>query len=281
MELEVKNLSKRLPNGKLLLKDISFRVKQGEFVGILGPSGAGKSLTMRCLNGLMKPSTGSVFFTDSKGKKTEVNTLKGKELRHLRQKIGVIFQGFSLVKRSTALENVMIGRLGSIPFLRSLLYGFTDTEAAEAMKALVTVKLEHLAFNRVANLSGGEMQRVAIARAVFQNPELLLADEPISSLDPINAKKIMKLMAPLSEKTPIVGVFHQPEMTAKYCSRVIAIKEGLVVYDGKPQLSESDLMYIYGEELEQITGDTRPDHSSDQPINPSIFPATASNPTPA
>jgi len=104
-------------------------------------------------------------------------------------------------------------------------------------------------------MSGGEMQRVAIARAIFQQPDLLLADEPISSLDPSNAKKIMKLMRPLAEQTPIIGVFHQPEMTAKYCTRVIAIKAGKVVYDGDPKLSEEQLMEIYGEELDMLMGE--------------------------
>ena len=253
--LVVDNIRKVLPDGKVLLDGISFTVKPGEFVAILGASGAGKSLTMRCLNGLTKPTSGSILFTGKDGKTVDITKVKPKELRQVRQKIGVIFQGFSLIKRSTALENVMIGRLGKMNIMRSLVYGFNDEEAAEAMKALEAVKIEHRAFNRVANLSGGEMQRVAIARAIFQEPDLLLADEPISSLDPSNAKKIMKLMRPLAEQTPIIGVFHQPEMTAKYCTRVIAIKEGKVVYDGDPQIPEAQLMEIYGEELDTLYGD--------------------------
>lgn len=251
--LEVRNIRKILPNGKVLLDDISFSVKPGEFVGILGPSGAGKSLTIRCLNGLMKPTSGDVLFTDSKGVTTNISSISGKDLRLMRQKIGVIFQGFSLIKRLSALDNVMIGRLGSMNLMRSLIYGFNDEEAAEALEALKEVKMEHRAFAKVASMSGGEMQRVAIARALFQNPELLLADEPISSLDPSNAKKIMKILKPLAEKIPIVGVFHQPDMTAKYCTRVIAIKDGKVVYDGKPDIKEKKLMEIYGEELEEIS----------------------------
>lgn len=256
--LQVNNITKQLPNGKMLLQGISFDVKPGEFVGILGPSGAGKSLTMRCLNGLMKPTSGEVIFTDSKGISRNISAAKGKELKNIRQKIGVIFQGFSLVKRLTALENVMIGRLGSMNIMRSLFYGFTDNEADEAMELLKQVKIEHLAFNKVSSLSGGEMQRVAIARALFQKPDILLADEPISSLDPSNSKKIMKILAPLSNKVPIVGVFHQPDMTAKYCTRVIAIKDGHVVYNGDPQISEAKLSEIYGEELETLVGDTPP-----------------------
>lgn len=253
--LVVDNIRKVLPDGKVLLDGISFTVEPGEFVAILGASGAGKSLTMRCLNGLTKPTSGSILFTGKDGKTVDITKVKAKELRQVRQKIGVIFQGFSLIKRSTALENVMIGRLGKTNIMRSLIYGFNDEEAEEAMKTLEAVKIEHRAFNRVANLSGGEMQRVAIARAIFQEPDLLLADEPISSLDPSNAKKIMKLMRPLAEHTPIIGVFHQPEMTAKYCTRVIAIKEGKVVYDGDPKIPEVQLMEIYGEELDTLFGD--------------------------
>jgi phosphonate transport system ATP-binding protein len=170
----------------------------------------------------------------------------------VRQKIGVIFQGYHLVKRLSALENVMIGRLGQISTWRSMFYGFTDAEAEEALQALDRVKMSQMANMQTGSLSGGEMQRVSIARAIFQSPTLLLADEPISNLDPSNAKTIMKMIKPLSEMMPVVGVFHQPEMTAKYCTRVIAIKEGKLIYDGDPKLSNKRLEEIYGEELELI-----------------------------
>ncbi|AYL94476.1 phosphonate ABC transporter ATP-binding protein [Mucilaginibacter celer] len=250
--IEVKGLTKTLPNGRKLLNGIDFTVKKGEFVGILGPSGAGKTLTLRCLNGLLKPDSGSVLVEDEQGKKHDICQISKKELRHVRERIGVIFQGYHLVKRLSVLENVMIGRLGQISTLRSLIYGFTDKEAEEALLALEKVKMAHLAQNRTGSLSGGEMQRVAIARAIFQSPTLLLADEPISNLDPSNAKVIMKLIRPLSENIPVVGVFHQPEMTAKYCTRVIAIRDGQVTYDGDPKLSNQTLADIYGEELSQI-----------------------------
>jgi phosphonate transport system ATP-binding protein len=250
--LEVKNLTKSLPNGRKLLDGISFKVKKGEFVGILGPSGAGKTLTLRCLNGLLKPDSGSVIVRDEHNHSLDICQINKRELRRVRQKIGVIFQGYHLVKRLSAIENVMVGKLGQINTLRSLLYGFTDAEADEALKALDKVKMSALAGSITANLSGGEMQRVAIARAIFQSPTILLADEPISNLDPSNAKTIMKMIKPLSEHMPVVGVFHQPEMTAKYCTRVIAIKEGKVIYDGDPKLSNKRLEEIYGEELELI-----------------------------
>jgi phosphonate transport system ATP-binding protein len=254
--IEVKNISKSLPNGRKVLDGISFKVTRGEFVGILGASGAGKSLTLRCLNGLLKPDAGEVWVENEKGKFQNICKVSKAELRKVRQRIGVIFQGYHLVKRLTVLENVMIGRLGQINTLRSIFYGFTDEEAREAVSALENVKIGHLAGARTGNLSGGEMQRVAIARAIFQNPTALLADEPISNLDPNNAKMIMNLIKPLSENIPVIGVFHQPEMTAKYCTRVIAIKEGKIVYDGDPVLSNELLVDIYGEELNHLNDHT-------------------------
>jgi len=243
--IEVRNISKRLPDGRKVLDNISFSVGKGEFVGILGASGAGKTLTLRCLNGLLKPDSGAILMKDASGQVQDICKVSRIRLRKLRQKIGVIFQGYHLVKRLTALDNVLIGRLGQISTFRSLFYGFTDEEAEMASQALEQVKIPQLAGTRVNSLSGGEMQRVAIARAIFQSPNLLLADEPISNLDPSNAKVIMKLIRP-------IGVFHQPEMTARYCTRVIAIKEGRIIYDGDPKLSQDQLIDIYGEELRQI-----------------------------
>jgi phosphonate transport system ATP-binding protein len=257
--IEVKNLTKSLPNGRKLLDGISFTVNKGEFVGILGASGAGKTLTIRCLNGLLKPDSGEVIVEHDQGVRRDICSISKRQLKKVREKIGVIFQGFHLVKRLTALENVMIGRLGQINSVRSLVYGFTDKEAEEGLAALEKVKIQHLAEARVASMSGGEMQRVAIARAIFQNPNLLLADEPLSNLDPSNAKNIMKLIQPLSRDMPVIGVFHQPEMTAKYCTRVIAIKNGRVFYDGDPKLSDELLIEIYGEELRHLEANFFPE----------------------
>lgn len=254
--LEVKNIKKSTPEGKKILKGISFKVEKGEFVGILGASGAGKTLTMRCISGLTKPTSGEVMLIDRKGKKISITNCKGRKLRTVRQKIGNIFQGHNLVKRLNVLENVMIGRLGSINVMRSLLYGFTDEEAREANAALERLNIAHLAHRITGSLSGGEMQRVAIARALFQKPIIMLADEPIASLDPQNAKKIMKLLKSLAEEMPILGIFHQPEITAKYCTRIIAIKDGEIVYNetdknGHKRLFKK-LPEIYGAELEEI-----------------------------
>jgi phosphonate transport system ATP-binding protein len=250
--IEVTNISKSLPGGRKLLDGISFTVRRGEFVGILGASGAGKTLTLRCLNGLLKPDTGSVVVQDQDGSKWDICTIAKTRLRQLRRRIGIVFQGYHLVQRLTALDNVLLGRLGQISTVRSLFYGFTDKERAAALSALEKVKIGALAGARVGRLSGGEMQRVAIARAIFQNPALLLADEPLSNLDPSNAKVIMKLIQPLAQEMPVIGVFHQPEMTARYCTRVIAIKQGRIIYDGDPRLTTHQLVDIYGEELRQI-----------------------------
>ncbi|GAB1857658.1 phosphonate ABC transporter ATP-binding protein [Flavobacteriaceae bacterium MHTCC 0001] len=249
--IEVKNITKSTKEGRQILKGISFKANKGDFIGILGPSGAGKTLTMRCLNGLTKPTTGEILININ-GEEHDIAKYKGKQLRKLRQKIGVVFQGFNLVKRLSVVENVMIGKLGQINQFRSLFKGFNDAEAQTALEALDKVKIEQLAGRKVGSLSGGEMQRVAIARAIFQKPVILLADEPIANLDPSNAKKVMKRLKPLSQEMPVIGVFHQPEIAAKYCNRIIALKDGKIFYDGNSDISESMLEDIYGDELQEI-----------------------------
>lgn len=250
--LRVENLCKTLPDGRKLLEGISFKVERGEFVGVLGASGAGKSLTLRCVLGLTKASSGVVEFDSPNGDCHRITDLKQSKLRSVRRHIGVIFQGLNLVQQLTVIENVMIGRLGSISPVRSWLYGFKDSEAEEALEALKEVKMGGFADRSAYSLSGGEMQRVAIARAIFQTPALYLADEPISSLDPKNSKSIMKILKRLADRTPVLGVFHQPELVSKYCTRIIAIKDGKVAYDGEPKLSSSDISTIYGEEAHEF-----------------------------
>jgi phosphonate transport system ATP-binding protein len=252
--LEVRNLTKRLPDGNALLRDISFRVDKGEFVALLGASGAGKSLTMRAIVGLTSVTHGEVVFSGETGKTYTTTSDSGKELRRARRNIGVIFQGCNLVRRLRVLDNVMIGRLGRIHPLRSWLYGFTDQKAEEAMAALDRVGLADFASRITGSLSGGEMQRVAIARAIFQKPLFYLADEPISSLDPKNAESIMHLLQPLARENPILGAFHQPAMVMRYCTRVIALKQGSIIYDGPPRLASTQLAEIYGADLEQLSG---------------------------
>lgn len=249
--LEVNGISKLLPNGRSILSDVSFRIGKGEFVALLGPSGAGKSMTMRAIIGLTSVTSGNIVFTGETGKTYTTTTASGKELRRARRNIGVIFQGCNLVRRLPVLDNVMIGRLGRIHPLRSWLYGFTDQEAREAMEALDCVGMAQFASRTTGSLSGGEMQRVAVARAIFQRPVFYLADEPIASLDPKNAESIMKLLKPLARENPILASFHQPDMVMRYCTRVIAIRKGAVIYDGCPHLRAAQLAEIYGDEAER------------------------------
>ena len=249
--IEVQNLVKVIPNGKHILDDISFTAQKGEFIGVLGPSGAGKTSLLRCLNGLTSPSSGSIYIKTQE-KNWDLSTCSKRELRNVRKKIGIIFQGLNLVKRATAIKNVMMGRLGRINPLRSILYGFTDQEAKQALQALNQVKIAGLAYRKVASLSGGEKQRVAIARAIFQQPFILLADEPIANLDPLNAEIIMQLLQPFSVEMPVIGVFHQPHIAQKYCTRILALQQGKVIYDGTPNLSDDQLASIYGAEYNEL-----------------------------
>lgn len=244
--LTIKNINKRLPDGRLLLEDISFEAKKGEFVAMLGLSGVGKTVLLRCINGLTRPDSGEVVLSDGNGSLHKMNRIKGKELRKIRRRIGVIFQSFNLVKRVSVLDNVMMGKLGRIHPLRSLFYGFTDEEADNALAALDKAGVGDLAFRRVETLSGGEMQRVALARAIIQEPLLLLADEPVANLDPKSAGALLDYLRPLTRDMAILGVFHQPELVSQYCTRVIGIRDRRIVYDGSPHLSSDNLETIYG-----------------------------------
>jgi phosphonate transport system ATP-binding protein len=245
-------ITKKIATGKVLLNNISFEVRKGEFVGILGASGAGKTLTLKSLIGLMDLNAGEVWIEQENNQHVDIYKTKATVLKKLRSKIALIFQGYHLVQRASVLDNVLMGRLGSISTFRSLFIGFNTNEKSEAFKALERVNMHSFANTKVSALSGGEKQRVAIARALFQQPNLLLADEPISNLDPKNAKTIMVLLKELSQLFPVIGVFHQPDLCAKYCSRIIAIKEGAVFYDGQPNLDEKTLEAIYGDELSSI-----------------------------
>ena len=250
--IKAEGIIKKLKSGQLLLNNISFEVRKGEFVGILGASGAGKTLTLKSLIGLMELTAGAVWVEQENNQHINIYKTSTRALKKLRSKIALIFQGYHLVQRATVIDNVLMGRLGTISTWRSLFIGFTAQEKTEAMMALERVNMQTFANSLVNALSGGEKQRVAIARALFQQPNLLLADEPISNLDPKNAKTIMALLKELSVFFPVIGVFHQPELCAKYCTRIIAIKDGALFYDGKPNLDEKTLEDIYGEELSSI-----------------------------
>lgn len=246
--LVVRNLSKRLPDGRPLLKDISFSVDRGEFVAVLGISGAGKTILLRCINRLTTPDGGKILLNGD-GAPVDIMQHNKNELRTIRRRIGMIFQNFSLVKRLTVLENVLTGRLGYVHTVGNMVFGFSKEEMEMAFKSLECVGISDLAKRKAGTLSGGEMQRVAIARALVQEPILLLADEPIANLDPNTSERIMELLREitLSKKIGTLAVLHQPEMAEKYATRVIGIKDGLVSYDGTPSLSEIGWSRIYGQ----------------------------------
>lgn len=250
--LQVQHIAKRVQGGKEILKDIHFSVAPGEFIVILGPSGAGKSMTLRCLNGLIQPTRGEVILRLPGAAPIAIHAASGRSLRQARQHISMVFQGLHLVGRLTALENVMVGGLGQMSSFRSILMGFSDQEAEKAYQLLAELHIGDLAFRRVATLSGGEAQRVALARALFQEPALLLADEPVANLDPSHAHAIMRIFRDQIHRMPVVAVLHQPDLAAEYGTRVIGIRDGKVVYDGPPRLSEADLSALYGAELQEI-----------------------------
>lgn len=245
--IAVSSITVTLPNGRRLVDKVSFSVGRGEFVSILGSSGAGKSLTLRCIVGLTQPVEGSVTLSGPDGHTYSTTRVNGRELRRARRHMGLIFQGSNLVKRLTVLENVMLGRLGHINPIRSWLVGFTNREAGEAMEALDRVNMASFAARLAGSLSGGEMQRVSIARAIHQRPLVYLADEPISSLDPRNAEAIMSILLPLSREATVIGAFHQPAVVAQYCTRVLGLRRGRVVYDGAARISAGELETIYDE----------------------------------
>jgi phosphonate transport system ATP-binding protein len=254
--LSVSSIHKTLANGKCLIDKVSFTVAKGEFVSILGSSGAGKSLTLRCIIGLTKPDQGEVTLTSPQGEVFRTIGVNNRQLRHARRRIGMMFQGSNLVKRLSVLENVMIGRLGQIHPLRSWIRGFLRVQMADFAGRLA------------GSLSGGEMQRVAIARAIFQQPLIYLADEPISSLDPRNAEAIMALLQPLSLETPVLGAFHQPEMVARYCTRVIGMRQGAVIYNGSPRLTQRQLDDLYGTKIDELASEP-----IEAPIIPPFLPS--------
>ncbi len=250
--LHVVELTKRTPGGRELLRGITFRVRPGEFVGVLGPSGAGKSLTIRCLLGLLRPDSGSICFRPDRQHTFDMATARRRNLHRARSRIGTIFQNHNLVPRLTVLENVLMGRLGQISPLRSCLLGFTNREAAEALQVLQRLEMDSFADRKAGSLSGGEMQRVAIARAMFQSPALILADEPVSSLDPRNSHAVVSILSKLSESTPVLGVFHQPSLATQFCTRILGIREGQIFYDGPPELDSQQLADLYGAELKAV-----------------------------
>lgn len=249
--LEIKNLEKVYPNGTHALKGVSLDVKKGEFLVIIGLSGSGKSTLLRCINRLHEPTAGSIVF---EGEETTSKT--GKDLRALRAKIGMIFQHFNLIPRSSVLTNVLSGSLARTTLLKSILGIYPDAEKAKAKEFIKIVGLTGKENSRADNLSGGQQQRVAIARALMQNPKVLLADEPVASLDPATSHSVMNYLRKVNEElgVTIICNLHFLSLVREYASRVIALKDGKVIYEGSPlEINEEWFQTIYGEDAVEVT----------------------------
>ncbi len=241
MVLELEAVSKTYPGGVQALREVSFGVPQGQFLVILGPSGAGKSTLMRCVNRLVEPTAGSVVF--------EGQRITGRgNLRAIRRQFGMVFQQFNLVKRLSVLTNVMTGRLGYRSVWRSLVYSFPEEDKRIAVECLARVNMEHKAFQRADTLSGGEQQRVAIARALAQHPKVILADEPVASLDPKIARQVLTYLRQVAKELGITVLcnLHQVDYAREFAERVVGMSKGAVVFDGTAaELTEDILHRIY------------------------------------
>ena len=243
------NVNKVYPNGLHALKNINLEIQQGEFVAIIGLSGAGKSTLLRTVN-RMHDITDGVLTVNGQ----EVNNLKGKELRKFRRGIGMVFQSFNLVTRTSVIKNVLTSRVPGMPLWKSIIGLYSKEDKVVALEALDKVGILDKAYVRADQLSGGQQQRVALARTLAQNPEIILADEPVAALDPITAVQVMDDFKRINEELnmSVLINIHHVDLALKYADRVIGIKAGEIVYDGpSSEVTHDVLTEIYGRELAQ------------------------------
>ena len=266
--LKVVRLAKHFAAAKAV-DDVSLEIPEGQMVGIIGRSGAGKSTLLRLINRLIEPTGGRLSFEGR-----DITALKGAELRRWRARCAMIFQQFNLVNRLDVMTNVLIGRVGYRPTLSTLFKAFTPAERAMAIHALHRLDMDAQALQRAETLSGGQQQRVAIARALMQEPEIVLADEPIASLDPRNAEKVMDALRAINREDGITVLvnLHHLDTARAYCDRIIGMAAGRVVFDGAPpDLSPSLASEIYGQESEEAGIDTarapRPREAAMEPVH--------------
>lgn len=248
--LELKNVSKQYGKDTKALSDVNFSVKEGEFVSIIGPSGAGKSTLLRCINRMIDASSGDIIFDGD-----NVCTLGKKNLKTLRTKIGMIFQHYNLVKRLSAMENVLHGRLGYKSTFAGVLGIYNQDEKEKALSLLEGLGLGEQIYKRADQLSGGQKQRVGIARALIQEPKMLLCDEPIASLDPNSSKVIMDHLRNITTSYGITCLvnLHQVDAALKYSDRIIGVNHGRVVFDGAPEDITDEIIHsIYGSEAGEL-----------------------------
>lgn len=248
--LTIKNLTKTFPNGVQALKGINLNVREKEFLVVIGLSGSGKSTLLRCINRLTDPSSGSIQLKGS-----EIAKIKGPGIRNLRKKVAMIFQQFNLIPRHTVLSNVLMGRLSTTSTLGSIFGFFSKKDKYDAIKYLELVGIADKANIRADQLSGGQQQRVAIARALMQQPTLLLADEPVASLDPATCHTVMDYLKKVNQELGITVIcnLHFLSLVRQYATRVIALKNGEIVFEGSPdEISDDWFKKIYGEEAKEV-----------------------------
>lgn len=248
--LEIKNLTKIYPGGVQALTEVSFDVPTGQFVAIIGLSGSGKSTLLRCINRLVEPTSGQILWDG-----LDITAASREDLRLIRRRIGMVFQHFNLVQRSTVLTNVLSGRLGYVNPALSLINRFPRQDIEKAMRQLERVGIADKAHVRADDLSGGQQQRVGIARAMMQDPEMILADEPVASLDPVLAHSIMQYLEKINkeEGVTVLCSLHFLDLVHRYADRVVALNEGRKVFDGLPgEIDDQKFKEIYGRDAERV-----------------------------
>lgn len=248
--LRIERLTKIYPGDIRALDDLSLTVQDGEFVVVVGLSGAGKSTLLRCINRLVAPTTGTVSLDG-----VEVTAADPRELRRIRRQIGMIFQQFNLVTRASVLQNVLAGRLGYIESWKSLVGYFPPEDYERAWRNLERVGIADKADQRADTLSGGQQQRVGIARALMQEPTIMLADEPVASLDPATSHSVLKYLEQINREDDMTVIcsLHFLSLARRYATRVVALKEGRLVFDGPPgEIDQRRFLEIYGPEAVEV-----------------------------
>ena len=248
--LKIENLTKIYDGGTQALDDVSFEVQDGEFLAIIGLSGSGKSTLLRCINRLIEPTEGTITWDG-----IDVTNASQEELRRVRRRIGMVFQHFNLVNRSKVLTNVLAGRLGYLNPALSLVNRFPKADVDKAHAQLARVGLEDKWNARADELSGGQQQRVGVARAMMQDPQIMLADEPVASLDPVLARSIMQYLQLINDEdgTTVICSLHFLDLVHEYADRVIALNDGKLVFEGSPkEIDDKKFKEIYGEEAERV-----------------------------